>query len=229
MIKHKRLTDKGFTLIEVLVMLLVIGILTSIITIGYKGYRENVYKTQIINSVDTYKKAIKAYALEHKSYPKLSTCLPHNSTCCTSNYDDPTYVYCGTNTQAGSVHNVDITGKTGTDISKYIPNQTPQFPTFAQFSDCVSGFISNGPCKPSTAVPNVGVFYISNVHGSKYTSTDPSLKDKGFLVYYVSNAFTCNSDRLMRLSGTNLVFDNSATYTRQTSTYRECIVGLDNL
>ncbi len=229
MINHKHLYSRGFTLIEIVIALLVLGVLISIITIGYKGYRENVYKTQIINTVDTYKKAIRAYSLEHKTYPKLSTCLPHNSTCCTSNYDDPAYVYCGTNTEAGAVHNVDITGKTGTDVSKYIPNQTPQFPPFTQFADCMTGLTSNGPCKPSAAVQNVGVFYISNVHGSKYTSTDPSLKDKGFLVYYVSNNYTCNSENIMKLSGSNLVFDDDATYTRQTSTYRECIVGLDNL
>lgn len=229
MINHKLFNDRGFTLVELLVMLLVLGIIISIVTIGYVGYRENVYKTQIYNTVDTYKKAIKAYSLEHKSYPKLSTCLPHNSTCCTSNYDNPSTVYCGTNTEAGAIHNIDITGKTGSDISKYIPNQTPKLPVFTQFVDCVSGFTSNGPCKPSATIPDIGVFYISNVNGSKYTSTEPSLKDKGFLIYYVSTIYSCSSDKLMKLSGANLVFDNSAIYTRQTSTYRECIVGLDNL
>lgn len=226
MIKHKQLRSRGFTIVEILVMISVITILAGIVYGGYTAYQLNTYKTQIYNTADAYEKSLKAYSLEHRSYPTLSTCLPHNSTCCTSVVDYPTTVYCGTNADSGGSHNIDTTSKTGTDISKYIHNQVPKLPTFTGFTNCVTGLSSNGPCKASAAVPNVGVAYIGNTPGSKFTSNEPSLTHKGFLIYYVSPSYTCESDGVMTLSGTNLVFNSSATYTRQTSTYRECIIGL---
>lgn len=228
MIKRKLLQPRGFTLVEILVMISVVTILSSIIYAGYTAYQRNAYKTQIYSTVDSYEKSLKAYSLEKRSYPTLSSCLPHNSTCCTSEVNTPSTVYCGTNQDSGGSHNIDTTPKTGTEISKYIHGQVPKLPTFTTFTNCVTGLSSNGPCKASAAVPNVGVAYVSNVLGSKYTSNESSLTRKGFLIYYVSTSYECGSDSVMTLSGTNLVFNSSATYTRQTSTYRECIIGLRN-
>lgn len=227
MIKHKLFINNGFTLVEMLVMLAVISILATIIYGGYTAYQTNASKTQIYSTIDSYKKSLKSYSLEYRSYPKLSTCLPHNSTCCTSYVGSIGTINCGTNTELTATHNIDTTGTTGTNVSKYIHSQTPRLPVFASFTNCVPGLMSTGPCKASAAVPNVGIAYISNQPGGKYTSTESSMAGKGFLIYYVSTTFTCNSSSIMTLSGTDLVFNDSATYTRQVgSSYRECIVGL---
>ena len=227
MIKHRLFRNNGFTVVEMLIMLAVISILATIIYGGYTAYQTNASKTQIYTTIDSYKKSLKSYSLEYRSYPKLSTCLPHNSTCCTSYVGDISTIYCGTNADSGGTHNIDTTGTTGTNVSKYIHSQTPRLPVFPSFTDCVPGLMSTGPCKASATVPNVGIAYISNQPNGKYTSTETSLTGKGFLIYYVSTSFTCNSNNVMTLSGANLVFNDSATYTRQVgSSFRECIIGL---
>lgn len=207
-------------------MLAVISILATIIYGGYTAYQTNAYKTQIANAVDSYSKSLKAYSLENRSYPKVSTCLPAGAKCCTSWDQSLPEVYCIKNPEAGGDHNWS-TDTTDAKISKYIHSNAPAFPTVNTFTDCVDGFMDNlGPCKKSSSIPLVGLAYISNVPGGKYTSNDPSLTNKGFLIYYIANNMPCGSKNVMTLSGSNLVFNSSATYTRQTSTYRECIIGL---
>lgn len=226
MIKHKLFTQKAFTLVEVIIVMCVLGILAGIAITGYAGYRENIDKTQIANAADAYSKSIKSYALEYEAFPKDSTCLPQGAKCCTSWDQSLPEVYCITNPEAGGDHNWSTT-TTDAKISKYINNSAPKFPTVRTFTDCVSGFMDNlGPCKSSSTVPVVGPAYISNVADGKYTSTDPSLTGKGFLIYYIATNMPCGSKDVMTLSGSNLVFNSSATYTRQTSTYRECIIGI---
>lgn len=228
MIKHKHLPRKGFTLVEMLIILCVIGIIATITTIGYAGYKQNVVRTQISTSADAYAKSIKGYALEYNSFPKVSTCLPADAVCCTSNYDTLPAVYCGKNPDASGDHNW-VTDTTDTKITKYINNQAPTFPVVSTFPDCVAGFMDVGsPCKPTSSLPTVGPAYISNQTGSKYTSDAPSLAGKGFLIYYIGPTYTCGSSDIMTLSGTKLVFNSSATYTRSTANYRECIIGIRN-
>ncbi len=229
MIKHKHFLPKGFTIVEMLVILSIIGILATILILGYAGYREKVYQTQIITTVDAYSKSLKAYALEYRSYPKESFCVPSGAKCCASHNFDPTSVWCASSAQAVGDHN----WQTGADakVSKYVTNDAPSFPVVASFPDCTSG-IMIGPCKPTSSIPAASIAYMSNVTGtpnSNYTSTEPSVKGKGFLIYYIDKKYTCGSKNVMTLTpGQDLVFNSSATYTREASTYRECIVGLRN-
>jgi prepilin-type N-terminal cleavage/methylation domain-containing protein len=225
MINHKHFLPKGFTLVEMLIVLCVIGILTTIVTIGYAGYRDNAVKAQISTTADAYVKSLKTYALEYNSFPKVSTCLPSGAKCCASNVADLPAVYCGTNAEAAGVHNW-ATDSTDVKITKYINNQAPTFPVVNTFPDCVAGIMDVGsPCKPTASIPVVGPAYISNQTGSKYTSDEPSLAGKGFLIYYIGPTYPCGSANVMTLSGNKLVFNSGATYTRSTSAYRECIIG----
>ncbi len=225
MISHKHFLQKGFTIVEVIVVIFVLGILATIITLSYDGYQENVDKTQIATSADAYVKSMRTYALEYNSFPKVSTCLPTGAKCCSSIATNVTAVSCGTNTEIAGT-NIWATDTTDAKITKYINNQAPTFPVFATFTDCITGIMSNGPCKSTSTLTNVGPAYIANQTGSKYTSDEASVSNKGFLVYYVGPTYTCESTDVMTLSGGKLVFNSSATYTRQTSTYRECIIGI---
>lgn len=226
MISHKHFLQKGFTLVEMLIILCVIGIIAGIVTIGYASYKENVLKTQIVASADAYTKSIKTYSLEYNSFPKVSTCLPAGAKCCASNDTDLPAVYCATNTEAAGSHNW-ATDNTDVKLTKYINNQAPTFPVVGTFPDCVTGFMDVGaPCKPTSSLKTVGPAYLSNQAGGKYVSDEPSLKNKGFLIYYISPKYPCGSSDVMTLSAGKLVFNSSATYTRNTSTYRECIIGI---
>lgn len=228
MINHKRFPQKGFTLVEMLVILCVIGIIASIATVGYSSYKQNVIKTQISTSADAYTKSVKTYALEYNSFPRYSTCLPTGAKCCASNDTDLPSVYCATNTEAAGSHNW-ATDNLDAKLTKYINNQAPSFPVVSTFPNCVAGFMDVGsPCKATSTITNVGPAYISNQPGSKYTSDAPSVSGKGFLIYYVGPTYTCGSSDIMTLSGNKLVFNSSATYTRSTANYRECIIGIRN-
>ncbi len=228
MINHKYFLQRGFTLVEMLIIICVIGIIATIATIGYSGYKQNVVKAQITTSADAYAKSIKAYALEFNSFPRYSTCLPTGSKCCASNSDELPAVYCATNTEAAGDHNW-ATDNTDAKITKYINNQAPSFPVVSTFPNCVAGFMDVGsPCKPTSSITNVGPAYVSNQPGSKYTSDAPSLAGKGFLIYYIGPTYPCGSADVMTLSGSKLVFNSSATYTRSTANYRECIIGIRN-
>lgn len=216
--------SRGFTLVELMVTISVIVILAAVVVIGYDAYIDRIDQTNISTTIDAYQKSLKAYALEKNSYPQVSTCLPKGAKCCTSAGDSLPDVFCATNAEVGGAHNW-ATDSTDTDITKYINGTTPAFPTVSSFTNCTSGFMSNGPCKPAGSITYVGPAFISNTGTSKYWSTDPTAK--GFLVYYIDPKFTCGSKDVMTVSSSsNLIFNSSATYTRATSSYRECIVGI---
>ncbi len=228
---HKHKKKQAFTLVEVLISISIIGILAAIVTFSYQSFVTNARQTQINNAVDAYQKSLKAYALEYGSYPKESFCVPSGATkCCASHNFDPTTVWCASSAQAVGDHN----WQTGADakVSKYVNSNAPSFPAVASFPDCTSGIMTNGPCKPTSSIPAASIAYVSNVTGtpnSNYTSTETSLKGKGFLIYYIDKKYTCGSADVMTLTvGQDLVFNSSAKYTREASTYRECIVGLRN-
>lgn len=228
--KHKHLLKQqkqgAFTLVEVLITISVIGILAGIVVIGYQSFVTNAQQASISATVDAYTKTLNAYSLEKKSYPKLSTCIPKDSECCVSNVEELPDVYCGTRAEAGGTHNIATDSTLDDALKKYTVNGGPTLPNFASFPNCVSGLTTGNPCKATPSIPTVGMAYISNVAGSKYTSTEPSVENRGFLIYYVEPKYKCGSNNIMTVTGSNLVFNSSATYTRQTSVYRECIVGL---
>lgn len=225
MINHKRFMQNGFTIVEIMISIFVIGVLATIVTTGYAGYKENTIKAQIATTSDAYVKSLKTYTLEYNSFPKVSTCLPTGAKCCSSIATSVTAVSCGTNTEIAGT-NIWATDTTDAKITKYINNQAPTFPVVATFTDCINGLMSNGPCKSTSTLTNVGPAYIANQTGSKYTSDEASVANKGFLVYYVGPTYTCESTDVMTLSSGKLVFNSSATYTRSTTNYRECIVGI---
>lgn len=223
--KRNILLTRGFTLVEIMVSVVVIVILASIVILSYDAYIDNADLSNINTSVDAYSKSLKSYANEYNAFPKNSTCLPKGSKCCTTSIDGGSTVYCLKSSEYSGYN-----WSTANDdkIAKYVNNNPPSFPTVDAWGECQTGFMSWGPCKAGTAVPQVGITYIANQSGSNYTSTEPSVVGKGFLVYFTDPKFKCDSTNLMKASGTNLVFDSTVSYTTQTSDYRQCIVGIRN-
>lgn len=60
---------RGFTIIEVLLVIVVMGTLALIITIGYQNVSKSVRKGAIEKTVIEYKKALETYALKNGKYP----------------------------------------------------------------------------------------------------------------------------------------------------------------
>lgn len=61
--------NKAFTVIELLVVVIVLGILATITVVYYQGTREAAYNSQITSGVRAYYDAIKAYKLAKGEYP----------------------------------------------------------------------------------------------------------------------------------------------------------------
>jgi prepilin-type N-terminal cleavage/methylation domain-containing protein len=82
----------GFTIVELLIVIVVIGILAAITIVAFNGIQQRGRNTQTISAVKDYTKIYAAYALDHNAYPGTSNhCL---GTGYTDNlcWDNRTYV-----------------------------------------------------------------------------------------------------------------------------------------
>lgn len=59
---------RGFTIVELLIAIVVIGILATISIVAYNGVQQKARNTQVISVVSAYQKALQLYAAAHGSY-----------------------------------------------------------------------------------------------------------------------------------------------------------------
>lgn len=221
MVKHRLFSNRGFTVVEVILVVIVIGVLASIITIGYVAYIRNATQSQISTTASAYQFSMKGLAFEADAYPDNAFCIPLDSKCCSSTKDQPTTVYCANDSELGWAPNTSPSSW----HERYVDDPPPRMPVFSTFTDCTAGTMSNGPCKETDSI-KTGLTFIRNVSGALYTGDSSA---KGFLVYYIEPQYTCGTDDVMTFSGGTLSFNSSAKFSRETTTapaYRECIIGI---
>lgn len=68
----------GFTIVELLIVIVVIGILAAIVIVAYSGAQSRARNSQIKSGVVAYQKALNLYATLNNSYPNNSGCLGAN-------------------------------------------------------------------------------------------------------------------------------------------------------
>lgn len=73
--------QNGFTIVELLIVIVVIGILAAITIIAYNGIQQRARNAKEVSVVGQYKTALLAYALDHGTYPDSS-----NSACLGETY-----------------------------------------------------------------------------------------------------------------------------------------------
>jgi prepilin-type N-terminal cleavage/methylation domain-containing protein len=68
-------TTSGFTIVELLIVIVVIGILAAIVIVAYQGVQQRARNSQIMSGVTAYQKALNMYSTLNGSYPNNTGCL----------------------------------------------------------------------------------------------------------------------------------------------------------
>lgn len=67
--KKNSLKQSGFTIVELLIVIVIIGILAALVIVVYSGIQQRAENAKTISAVQAYKKALLQYATEKGSYP----------------------------------------------------------------------------------------------------------------------------------------------------------------
>lgn len=73
-----RKSSSGFTIVELLIVIVVIAILATISIVAYSGMQQRARNTQTITAVVGYVKALNLYKADNGQHPPVSSCLGNN-------------------------------------------------------------------------------------------------------------------------------------------------------
>jgi type IV pilus assembly protein PilA len=66
---RKKLNSKGFTLIELMIVIAIIGILAAIAIPQFASYRQKAYNAAALSDLKTVKTTLEAYYADNQFYP----------------------------------------------------------------------------------------------------------------------------------------------------------------
>lgn len=129
--------QKGFTLVELLVVIVVIAILAAITIVAYNGIQARAKDSSVASSIDSLRHAIELYYVDNGIYPAF--CTTDNTGCI-------------------------ITTPIATEVSMLTPQYVNSVPSFVQRVDYVRG--SNGVSYGIEAYYNSGTCKYLSQNGS---------------------------------------------------------------
>ena len=130
MLKIGRQYQKGFTLIELLVVVALIGLLMSIISVGYTTQRRKARDTKRLSDLKQIKSGMDIYFQDGSGYPDSAEWVPTTTLNCLANnilliphdpgYPLNEYVYTANGASAAGCG---VTVRKGYDLTFYMENQ----------------------------------------------------------------------------------------------------------
>lgn len=214
--------DVGYSIIELLTVIITISILASLTVTSYVYYIQETKKTSISNSVNVYQNAVNQVVVEKNASPSQQLgdttggCLSSSTaTCCLAR--GTTVPFCRKNTDADGIGGFSNAASVYSMVSPYVKSPFPTLPELSRTMP-LCGASAAGPCYTQQ------IGYIA--------TTSNSSSPKGALSYYLPDTSDCESNDVM-------VFDTSTSpnrykygptgqkYTSRVATqYTECVIGI---
>ncbi len=126
--------QRGFTIVELLIVIVIIAILAAFIVISYNGIQLRAENSKTTTAVQAYKKALLQYAVENNAYPSI----PY-SVCLGENYPDA--IGAGANKCAGAQYPVSENTTFNNAIRKYFAGGKIPLPSLKKQMRSSYGFV----------------------------------------------------------------------------------------
>jgi general secretion pathway protein G len=114
--------QSGFTIVELLIVIVVIGILAAITIVAYNGIQQRGRNAQTTSAVTAWAKAIRLYEVDNGSTPGTAGCLGQNYGFGSTGTDGSGYQCRQDNAVSGINDNPSLNAL----LTKYVPQQFPQ-------------------------------------------------------------------------------------------------------
>lgn len=76
--KQVGIKQTGFTIVELIIVIVIIGILASLTVVAYQGVTNRGYNARVTTGVVSYIKAVQVYKIRNGAYPTQTGCLGAN-------------------------------------------------------------------------------------------------------------------------------------------------------
>lgn len=86
--------QRGFTIVELLIVVVIIGILAAIVVVAYNGITSRAHHTAVLNDLASIGKKLELYKVENGAYPtSVGQLVSANFTVTKGSYDDRNNMY----------------------------------------------------------------------------------------------------------------------------------------
>ena len=205
----KRLNKHGFTIVELLIVIVVIAVLAAVTIVAFNGLSQRARESQVQADLSGAVKQLKVYYAENSVYPTANTCPnPSSNQVCLKSSGGTTFVYAPNNSTSPPSFNlsasnsgVSYVASDTTNPSKSIGGNFVSLTNLAtngDFSAGSSGW-TNHAIAPSTAVFSGGSVTITA------DATQRAVIYQPITATYTDNDKIFYSARVRRDSGSNFI------------------------